>query len=137
MNLNKVLLIGNVTADPVAKKTNTGMDLCTFRLATNYSWRDRKSKEMRETAEFHRIIAWGKLADIISNYVKKGSLIYIEGRLTTRSWEDKNGNKRYLTEIVANNLLMLGHRQQITKNQPEELAGEDIAVEEVDVEDLD
>ena len=111
------------------------MDLAIFRMATNHAWRDRKTKKLQESAEFHQIIAWGKLAGIVNKYLKKGSKVYLEGRLATRSWQEESGAKRYMTEIIASNLIMLGHRQK-QENQPEELANEDISVEEVRVDEL-
>lgn len=135
MNLNKVTLIGNLVADPTAKKMPSGTDLAVFRVATNHAWRDRKSKELKESVEFHPIIAWGKLAAVVNKYLKKGSKVYLEGRIATRSWDDDAGVKKYMTEIIVNNLIMLGHKQKQEK-QPEELASEDISVEEVKVEEL-
>lgn len=135
MDLNKVSLIGNLVADPVAKKMPSGIDLAVFRLATNYSWRDPKSKKTKESVEFHSVIAWGHLASIINHYLKKGSHVYLEGRLTTRSWEDNGGIKKYMTEVIASNVIMLGHNHKAEK-QPEELAGEDISVEEVRLEEI-
>ncbi|PJA92614.1 MAG: hypothetical protein CO133_02220, partial [Candidatus Komeilibacteria bacterium CG_4_9_14_3_um_filter_37_5] len=104
-------------------------------LATNYFWRDQKSKKTKESVEFHSVIAWGHLAAIINRYLKKGSHVYLEGRLATRSWADDNGVKKYMTEIIANNLIMLGHSSKSQK-QPEELTGEDISVEEVKLEEI-
>jgi len=135
MNLNKVSLIGNLVADPISKKMPSGTDLAIFRMATNHAWRDRKTKELQESAEFHHIIAWGKLAMIVNKYLKKGSKVYLEGRLSTRSWQEESGIKRYMTEIIASSLIMLGHKQK-QESQPEELASEDISVEEVKVDEL-
>ncbi len=135
MNLNKVSLIGNLVADPLSKKTPAGMDLAIFRIATNHAWHDRKTKKLQESVEFHPIIAWGKLATVAGKYLKKGSKIYLEGRLATRTWDDEAGVKHYMTEIIASNLIMLGHRQK-QESQPEELASEDIAVEEVKRDEL-
>ncbi len=106
MNLNKVMLIGNVTRDPEIKKIPTGQSVVSLGLATNRRWKD-KAGQKQEQVEFHNIVAWGKLAEIIGQYVKKGSKIYIEGRLQTRSWDDQTGTKKYKTEIVADNLIML------------------------------
>ncbi|MBI5467034.1 MAG: single-stranded DNA-binding protein [Candidatus Kerfeldbacteria bacterium] len=104
MDLNRVTLIGNLTKDPAKKASPSGQSISEFSLATNYR------TEAKETVEFHDIVAWGKLADIISQYVKKGSKVYVEGRLHTNGWKDKAGKPHKKTEIVADNLIMLGHR---------------------------
>jgi len=104
MDLNRVTLIGNLTKDPAKKASPAGTAISEFSLATNYR------TEEKETVEFHDVIAWGKLADIINQYVKKGSKVYVEGRLHTNSWKDKAGKPRRKTEVVADNLIMLGHR---------------------------
>ena len=135
MNLNKATLIGNLVADPESKKMPSGIDLAVFRVATNHTWKDRKSKQIKESVEYHHVIAWGKLAGIINKYLKKGSSVYLEGRITTRSWEDDNGAKKYMTEIIADHLIMLGHKDKSTK-QPDELVEEDIIVEEVKADEL-
>lgn len=106
MNLNKAMLIGNLTRDPETKTTPTGQTVTTFGLATNLVWTD-SSGEKQKKAEFHNIVAWRKLADICGQYLKKGNKIYIEGRLQTRDWEGQDGVKRYRTEIVADNMIML------------------------------
>jgi len=135
MNLNKATLIGNLVADPEAKKMPSGIDLAVFRVATNHTWKDKKSKEVKESVEFHHVIAWGKLAGIVNKYLKKGSSVYLEGRIATRSWEDDKGMTRYMTEIIADHLIMLGHRTKEEK-QPDELTEEDITVEEVKAEEI-
>lgn len=135
MNLNKATLIGNLVADPEAKKMPSGIDLAVFSVATNHTWKDKKSKEVKESVEFHHVIAWGKLAGIINKYLRKGSSVYLEGRIATRSWEDDKGIKHYMTEIIADHLIMLGHKTKEEK-QPEELTEEDITVEEVKAEEL-
>jgi len=105
MNLNKVFIIGNLTSDPETRHTQSGQMVCNFTIATNRTWKGQNGQKQQQ-AEFHNIVAWGRLAEIISNYLKKGNLALIEGRLATRSWEDKNGNKRYTTEIIAEGLQM-------------------------------
>lgn len=104
MDLNRVTLIGNLTKDPAKKVVPSGQSVSEFSLATNYR------TESKETVEFHDIVAWGKLAEIITQYVKKGSKVYVEGRLHTNAWKDKTGKNRKKTEVVADNLIMLGHR---------------------------
>ena len=106
MNLNKALLVGRLTQDPESRSTPSGQSVCSFGLATNRTWTDPQSKDKKESTEFHNIVAWGRLAEIISQYLKKGNLALIEGRIQTRSWEDQSGNKRYKTEIIAENLQM-------------------------------
>jgi single-strand DNA-binding protein len=106
MNLNKVFLIGRLTRDPEMRSTQSGQNVCNFGLATNRTWTNSTTKQKEEKTEFHNIVMWGKLAQIASQYLKKGSLALIEGRLQTRSWEDKTGNKKYTTEIIAENMQM-------------------------------
>ncbi|MBI2950992.1 single-stranded DNA-binding protein [bacterium] len=107
--INKVILIGNLGADPELKYTPSGSAVSNFTLATNESWVDGKG-ERQEKTEWHRIVVWGKLAEICNEYLKKGSKVYIEGRLQTRSWDGQDGNKRYTTEIVARDMQMLDSR---------------------------
>jgi single-strand DNA-binding protein len=105
MNLNKVLLIGRLTQDPEVRTTPSGQSVTTVKLATNRVWNDQATKQKREATEFHTIICWGRLAEICGQYLKKGALAMFEGRLQTRSWDDKtSGQKRYTTEIVAENM---------------------------------
>ncbi len=107
MDLNKAMIIGNVTRDPEIKTTPQGQTVANFAVATNLTWTDQ-SGQKQEKAEFHNIVAWRKLAEIMGQYLKKGSKVYIEGRIQTRSWEDQNNVKRYRTEIIADNMIMLG-----------------------------
>ncbi|MEX0870024.1 MAG: single-stranded DNA-binding protein [Candidatus Spechtbacterales bacterium] len=105
MNLNKAIIVGNVTQDPEVKTTTSGEQVANFSVATNRYWTDKNSGEKREKAEFHRVVAWRRLADIAGQYLNKGSLVLIEGRIETRSWDDQtSGQKRYMTEIVAENM---------------------------------
>jgi single-strand DNA-binding protein len=137
MDLNKVTLIGNLVRDPESRVSADGKQsqaLTRFSLATNYAWQDSKTKAKKEAVDFHDVIAWGRLGDIIRQYVKKGSKIYVEGRLRRRSYVTKAGEHRVATEIVADNMIMLGHRT----TQPREassvnakLVREDVDVEEV------
>jgi len=108
MDLNKVMLIGRLTRDPEVRTTPTGQNVASFSIATSFNWTDQQGQKKEQT-EFHNVIAWRKLADIIGQYLKKGSQVYIEGRLQTRSWDDKtSGQKKYRTEIVVDNMIMLG-----------------------------
>ena len=106
MNLNKAMIIGNVVRDPEMRTTPNGQNVTSFSVATNLVWTDQ-SGQKQEKVEFHNVVAWRKLAEIVGQYLKKGSKVYIEGRLQTRSWDDPNGVKRYRTEIIADNMIML------------------------------
>ena len=108
--VNKVTLIGNLGADPEVRYTANGSAVANIRLATAESWRDRESGETQERTEWHRVVFFSRLAEIVGEYLKKGSQVYIEGRLQTRKWQDRDGNDRYTTEIVANEMQMLGGR---------------------------
>ncbi len=110
MNLNKAMIIGNVTRDPDVRTTGGGQQVALFSVATNRTWTD-PSGQKKEQVEFHSIVAWRKLAEIIGQYVKKGAKIFVEGRLQTRSWDDPSGQKKYRTEIVAENVIMLDRKQ--------------------------
>ena len=107
--VNKAIIIGNLGRDPEIKYTQSNVPLATFRVATTENWKDQ-SGEWQERTEWHRIVIFGKLGEIASQYLKKGSQVYIEGKLQTRKWQDKNGNDRYTTEIIANEMQMLGSR---------------------------
>lgn len=105
-SLNRVTLMGNLAADPDLKETNSGRTVANFALATNHRWKDKEGEEKSST-DFHRIIAWNKLGEICGEYLKKGSGIYLEGKLRNRSYETKEGEKKYVTEIVADNINIL------------------------------
>ncbi|PIZ55953.1 single-stranded DNA-binding protein [bacterium (Candidatus Torokbacteria) CG_4_10_14_0_2_um_filter_35_8] len=109
-SLNKATLIGNLTRDPEIRQTPTGKKVTSFGVATNEQWKDAQGA-LQERAEFHNVVAWDPLASIIEQYVKKGDRIYIEGRLQTRSWEDQAGVKHFRTEVIAQNMIMLGARR--------------------------
>jgi len=104
MNLNKVFLIGRLTKEPEVRSTPSGQMVCSFTLATNRVWNNKETGQKEEKTEFHNIVLWKRLAEIASQYLSKGSLVFIEGRLQTRSWQDSSGNKRYRTEIIAENM---------------------------------
>lgn len=106
-SLNKVHLIGNLGADPEVRHTNSGKPVCELRLATNESWKD-SSGELQERTEWHRIVVWGPQGEACGKHLSKGSSAYVEGRLQTRSWEDKEGQKRYTTEVIAQQVVFLG-----------------------------
>ena len=109
MSVNKAILVGRLGKDPETRFTSGGQAVATFNMATDSSYKDRNGERQKRT-EWHRIKAWGKLAEIVQQYLRKGSLIFIEGRIETREWQDKEGVKRYTTEIVANEMRMLGSR---------------------------
>jgi single-strand DNA-binding protein len=106
MTLNKVMIIGNLVRDPEIRNTANGKTVASFSVATSMVWKDQSGAK-QEKAEFHNIVAWGKLAEICGQYLKKGLKVYIEGRLQTRDWTGQDGVKRYRTEIVAENMIML------------------------------
>ena len=108
--INKVILVGNLGADPETRYTASGSAVTNIRLATAESWRDRQSGEQQERTEWHRIVFFSRLAEIAAEYLKKGSQVYIEGRIQTRKWQAQDGSDRWTTEIVANEMQMLGSR---------------------------
>ncbi len=110
-SVNKVILVGNLGADPETRFMPSGDPICNLRLATTDSYKDKSSGEKKESTEWHRIVMFGRLAEIAGQYLKKGSQVYIEGRIQTRKWTDKEGQERYSTEIVANEMKMLGKRE--------------------------
>lgn len=113
--VNKAILLGNVCADPDVRSTPNGTAVCNFSLATNEEWKDKATGEKREKAEFHRIVIFGKLAEIAGRHLRKGSKIYIEGKLQSRKWKDKDGIDRYTTEILVDpggQMLMLDSPNQ-------------------------
>lgn len=112
MDLNKAMLIGNIVNDPEMRTTPNGQNVTSFRIATNRRWKNQATGEYNEDSQFHSIVAWGKLAEICSQYMSKGQKVYIEGRITTRSWDDaQTGQKRYMTEVVAENAIMLSQKR--------------------------
>jgi single-strand DNA-binding protein len=108
--INKVILIGNLGADPETRAMPSGTTVANLRVATSESWRDKQTGEQQERTEWHRVALFGRLAEIAGEYLRKGSQVYIEGSLRTRKYQDKQGNERYSTEIIGNELQMLGGR---------------------------
>ncbi|MGH8231062.1 MAG: single-stranded DNA-binding protein [Steroidobacteraceae bacterium] len=108
--INKVILIGHLGADPETRAMPSGMTVANMRLATTESWKDKQSGEQQERTEWHNVALFGRLGEIAAEYLRKGSQVYIEGRLRTRKWQDKEGRDRYTTEIVASEMQMLGGR---------------------------
>ena len=111
-SVNKVILVGNLGADPETRYMPNGDAVANIRLATTESWKDKASGEKREITEWHRVVFYRKLAEIVGQYLKKGSSVYVEGRIRTRKWQDKEGQERYTTEIEANEMQMLGGKPQ-------------------------
>jgi len=108
--INKVILIGNLGADPETRAMPSGMTVANIRVATSENWKDKQSGENKERTEWHNVAMFGRLGEIAGEYLKKGSKVYIEGSLRTRKWQDKSGNDRYTTEIIANEMQMLDSR---------------------------
>lgn len=106
--INKVILIGNLGKDPEVRFTPGGQAVANFNIATSESWNDKTTGQKVEKTEWHRIVVWGKLGELCGEYLKKGRQCYVEGRLQTREWTDKEGHKKYTTEVVANNVQFLG-----------------------------
>ena len=109
--VNKVILVGNLGQKPEIRYTQTNTAVATLSIATSESWKDKDSGEQREKTEWHRVVFFGKLAEIAEQYLDKGSQLYVEGKLQTRKWQDKEGNDKYTTEILGNEMNMLGGRQ--------------------------
>ena len=108
--VNKVILIGNLGKDPEIRRTQDGRPVANLRIATTEGYKDQQSNEWQERTEWHRVALFGRLAEVAGEYLRKGSQVYIEGRLRTRKWQDKQGNDRYSTEIIGNDMQMLGGR---------------------------
>ncbi|MFA5051366.1 MAG: single-stranded DNA-binding protein [Patescibacteria group bacterium] len=142
MNLNKVLIIGRLTRDPEARTTPNGQNVATFSLATSRNWTNAQG-EKKEQTDFHRVVVWGKLAEVCSRYLVKGQEAYIEGRLTTRSWQDAQGNKKSTTEIIAQ-AVQFGAKPRGGASEPREAEEksspdeekENLPEEEIDVEEI-
>ncbi|MDO8620743.1 MAG: single-stranded DNA-binding protein [Candidatus Levybacteria bacterium] len=126
-SLNRVQLIGNLTRDPELRYTPNGTAVCSFSIATNRTWKT-EAGEKREETEFHRIVSWNKLAELCSQFLTKGRKVYVEGRLTTRSWTGQDGNQRTTTEIVIQDMILLDRRPEgvaASENGNEQTTGED------------
>ncbi len=147
MDLNKVMVIGRLPRDPELRNLPSGKMVCSFAVATGRRWVD-KTGAQQQSREFHRVVAWGKLAETVSQYITKGRQVYIEGRLQTHDWTGTDGIKRYRTEVVAENLIMLGNKQPVateeklvdrapeqevldTSETPEDVIEEEVRVETI------
>ena len=118
--VNKAIILGNVGNDPELKYTASGNAIANISIATSESWKDKQTGQKQEKTEWHKVSAFGRLAEIIGEYVKKGSKVYIEGKIQTRKWQDKNGEDRYTTEIVANELQLLDSRSDTPAQAPQQ-----------------
>lgn len=140
MNLNKVFLVGRLVSDPEMRSTPNGQPVCSFRLATNRIWLDSKTGQKQEKTEYHNVVLWRRLAEIASQFLTKGSLVLIEGRLQTRAWEDSSGVKKFRTEIIGEGL-QLGPKS-VEKIIPakDKMPPEEIPIieeeEEIDIKDI-
>ena len=116
--INKVILVGNLGQDPDCRYSSAGEAVTTINVATSESWKDKQTGHMKDRTEWHKVIFFGRLAEIASEYLRKGSKVYIEGRLQTRKWQDQSGQDRYTTEIVAKEMQMLDSRAENAKTHP-------------------
>lgn len=125
MSLNRAQIIGNLTRDPEVRQIPSGATVTTFGVATNFTWTDSNGQRQEKT-EFHNIVAWGKLGEICGQYLRKGMKVYIEGRIQTRDWEGEDGVKRYKTEIVAENMIMLDRKGNVVSNNGGYVQNDDV-----------
>ena len=123
--VNKVIIVGNLGRDPEVRHTASGAAVANVTVATTDSWTDRQSGEKQERTEWHRVVFFSRLAEIVGEYLRKGSQVYIEGRLQTRKWQDKDGQDKYTTEIIANDMQMLGGRENQPPRQQAQAASQD------------
>ncbi len=144
MNLNKAMIIGNLTRDPETRNTPSGQTVASFSVATNMVWNDQSGQQQRK-AEFHNVVAWRRLAEICGQYLQKGSKVYIEGRLQTSEWTGQDGVKRYRTEIIAENMIMLDNKGNSTPDSNYEKVenietnnspSEEVSEDEIKVENI-
>jgi single-strand DNA-binding protein len=122
-SVNKVIIVGNLGKDPEVRYTPNGDSVTNVTIATTDTWKDKGTGEKKEATEWHRVVFFGKLAEIAGQYLKKGRQVYVEGALRTRKWTDKEGHERYTTEIVANEMKMLGSREGMSDSPPRESGG--------------
>ena len=117
-SVNKALIIGNLGQDPEIKYTQSGSPVANLSVATSERWKDKNTGEQKEQTEWHRVVVFGRLAEIAEQYLKKGSKIFIEGKIQTRDWEDADGNKKYTTEVVAREMTMLDSKASMSSDAP-------------------
>lgn len=138
-SVNKVILIGNLGKDPEVRHLENGAVVANFPLATSETYKDRNSGERKTQTDWHNIVMWRGLAEVAEKYLKKGNSVYVEGKLRTRSWEDKDGNTRYTTEVVADNMTMLGRASDGSGSgvsQSNDQTNNDVSAFEDDTDDL-
>ncbi len=133
VSVNKVILIGNLGKEPDLRYTPSGQPVATFPMATSEKWKD-KDGQLQQKTDWHNVVAWGRQAEICKEYLKKGSPVYIEGRIQSRSYEDKDGNRRYITEIVATRMQMLGRKAE--EPSAEQLPEQEIETEGIEGDDI-
>ncbi len=121
--INKVILVGNLGRDPEVRYTPSGVTVANFTVATTEEWKDRETNQKQERTEWHRIVAWRRLGEICGEYLRKGSQVYIEGKIQSRTWEDRDGNKRYTFEIIAQNMMMLGSPNKGGRSESSDMGG--------------
>ena len=121
--VNKVILVGTLGADPDTRYTPSNAAVTNLSIATNESWKDKQSGEQKEKTDWHRVVMFNRLAEIATEYLRKGSQVYIEGKIQTRKWEDKEGKDRWTTEVVANEMQMLGSRSSGSNSAPSSMEG--------------
>lgn len=131
MNLNKIFILGNVVKNPESRTTSSGQTVATFSIATNRMWTDKQGQKQKK-AEFHNIVAWGRLGEICAQYLEKGKLVFIEGRVETRSWDAPDGTKKYRTEVIAENMQM-GPKSGNTSSPATSHSQNDDAIEEIPI----
>ena len=137
-SLNEASILGNVTRDPETKTTPAGTMIVVFSVATSQRWKDKDTSEMKERSEFHNCVAFGSLAQIISTHVHKGTKMYVEGRLQTRSWDNPEGKKQYRTEVVAEEVIILGEKTAKTADESAPAAPTTAPVsDDINIEDID
>lgn len=136
MSVNKVILVGNVGKDPEIRHLENNLVLARFSLATSETYKNRNG-EMVTNTEWHNIVAWRQLAELAERFIRKGRQLYVEGKITTRQWDDKEGNKRYTTEIVADNIRLLGKREDIEQNNDSNVRSSRAVTPEPMSEDVD
>lgn len=115
--INKVIILGNLGKDPESKHTANGTSVSNFSVATSETWKDKSTGERKEATEWHRVVAFGRTAEVVNEYLTKGSKVFVEGKIQTRKWQDKEGNDRYTTEILANNIKMIGGKSESGSQQ--------------------
>jgi len=131
-DLNKVMLIGRLGGDPELRYTPQGTPVTRFSLATNDSWKDKQTGEFKDKTVWHRIVVWGRMAEVTSEYLSKGRQVFIEGRIDNRSWEDDQGQKKYISEVVAQRVLFLGSKGDVADtSQEEDFSTDDIADDDI------